>query len=304
MMMRHLRVFISAAALVASAAVATADQDGLAAARDLYAAAAYEDALAALDRLQSADRPVVEARAIEQYRAMCFLALGRGVEAERAIRSVIERDPSYQPADVSPRIKTAFSDVRRRVLPDIARQRYAAAKAAYERKDFSTATAGFADVLHLLDDPDLATAAAQPPLSDVRTLAAGFHDLSAAAETPVPVPATPPVVMAQPQVTVPVRPDPARIYGPSDANVVPPVAVRQELPPYPGMVQSPMQGAMEVVIDENGAVVSAIMKMRVSASYDGHAVNAAKTWRYRPATIDGTPVKYRKTVVITVKPNQ
>jgi hypothetical protein len=304
MTMLKIRIFVAAAAVVASATVAAADQDGLAAARDLYAAAAYEDALAALDRLHPAERPVIEARSIEQYRAMCLLALGRGVEAERAIRAVIERDPSYQPADVSPRVKTAFSDVRRRVLPDIAQQRYATAKAAYDRKEFAAAAAGFSDVLRLLEDPDVAPMAAQSPLSDIRTLSAGFHDLSVAAATPPPVPAAPAVVAVQPQVVVPVRPDPNRIYGPADTNVVPPLAVRQELPAFPAPVQSAMQGAMDIVIDENGAVVSAVMKMRVSAAYDVHAVTAAKSWRYRPATMNGAPVKYRKTILISVKPNQ
>ena len=205
---------------------------------------------------------------------------------------------------MSPRVKTAFSDVRRRVLPDIAQQRYATAKGAYDRKEFAAAAAGFSDVLRLLDDPDVAPAAAQSPLSDIRTLAAGFHDLSAAALTPPPVPAAPAVAAVQPQVVVPVRPEPNRIYGPADTNVVPPIPVRQELPAFPAPVQAAMQGAIDVVIDENGAVVSAAMKMRISASYDVHAVSAAKSWRYRPATMNGTPVKYRKTILISVKPNQ
>src|SRR5690242_4785983 len=115
----RIRTFVVAAAVFGSVTAGFAGQDSLAAARDLYAAAAYEDALAALNRLHPAERPAAEARAIEQYRAMCLLALGRGTEAERAIQTVIERDPTYQPADVSPRIRSAFSDVRRRVLPAI-----------------------------------------------------------------------------------------------------------------------------------------------------------------------------------------
>ena len=111
MNMLKIRVFVAAAAVVASATVAAADQDALAAARDLYAAAAYEDALAALDRLHPADRPVIEARSIEQYRAMCLLALGRGVEAERAIRAVIERDPS---GPAGRRVATREDGVQRR----------------------------------------------------------------------------------------------------------------------------------------------------------------------------------------------
>ncbi len=58
---------------------------------------------------------------------------------------------------------------------------------------------------------------------------------------------------------------------------------------------------MDIIIDETGAVVSATMSARVSAAYDAHALAAARTWRYRPATLNGTPVKYRKTIQIAVK---
>jgi hypothetical protein len=298
----RIRAFFTLAAVFGSVTAAFADQDSLAAARDLYAAAAYEEALDTLNKMHPADRPAQEARSIEQYRAMCLLALGRGVEAERAIQAVIERDPMFQPTDVSPRVRTAFSEVRKRTLPGIVQQRYAQAKGEYDRKDYAAAAADFKEVLAMFDDPDVAPVANQPPLADLKTLAGGFRDLSVSAATPPPVPAAPPIVSAAPpQVVIPVKPDPARIYGPSDTNVVPPVTVRQELPPYPGSVQQAMQGAIDVVIDEAGAVISASMRLRVSALYDSHAVAAAKTWRYRPATLNGAPVKYRKTIQIAIK---
>jgi hypothetical protein len=297
----RIRTFVVAAAVFGSVTAGFAGQDSLAAARDLYAAAAYEDALAALNRLHPAERPAAEARAIEQYRAMCLLALGRGTEAERAIQTVIERDPTYQPADVSPRIRSAFSDVRRRVLPAIVAQRYAQAKTAYDAKDFVRASASFSEVLLMMEDPDLAPVAGQPPLSDLKMLASSFRDLSVTAAVPPPVP-TAPTIVPQAQMIIPVRPDLDRIYGPADTNVVPPTIVRQELPPFPGPVPAPMQGAMEIVIDQNGSVVSASMLTRVTALYDTHAMAAAKTWKYKPATMNGTPVKYHKTIQIAVKP--
>ena len=51
--------------LMAAAAGGAAAQDSVDAARELYAAAAYEEALAVLNRLHPADRPAVEARSIE-----------------------------------------------------------------------------------------------------------------------------------------------------------------------------------------------------------------------------------------------
>jgi hypothetical protein len=289
--------------LTAGAASVSA-QDSLSSARDLYAAAAYEDALTVLDRLRPADRPLAEARSIEQYRAFCLLALGRGTEAERAIEAVVANEPMFHPSDtdVSPRVRSMFSDVRRRMLPGIAQRKYADAKAAYDRKDFTTAAAGFNDVLAMLADPDVGAAASQPPLSDVKTLAGGFRDLAVTASTPAPLPPAP--IPQAPPVAAPAKADPNRIYGVSDTNVVPPISVRQELPPFPIVVSSEMSGSMDVVVDETGAVITAMMRQPVSPMYDSHALAASKSWRYRPATLNGTPVKYRKTIQIAIKPNR
>src|SRR5205823_6818760 len=126
------------AMLVLTTTVAT--QETLTTARDLYSSAAYEDALAVLNRLRSSDHTADDGRSIEQYRAFCLLALGRADEAERAIEAVVAAQPLYQPSasDVSPRLRTAFSEVRRRMLPGIVQEKYAQAKTAFDRKDFAT----------------------------------------------------------------------------------------------------------------------------------------------------------------------
>jgi tetratricopeptide (TPR) repeat protein len=293
---------VAALGLLTLAAVpARAEQDTVAAARDLYASAAYEEALAVLNRLPGTPRPVEEARAIEQYRAFCLLALGRTNEAERAIETVVAAEPMYRPTtDLSPRVRAAFSDVRRRVLPAIIQQKYAEAKGLYDRKDYTAAVTAFTKVLEAMSDPDAATAVSQPPLSDLRTLAVGFKDLATTAATPPPLPsAPPPVTQIQ---TIPPTPKPPKIYTSSDADVIPPVAVRQDLPAYPGQVLIARQGLIEVLIDETGVVESVIMRVGVSNVYDALAIAAAKNWRYRPATLNGTPVKYRKAVQVTIKP--
>jgi tetratricopeptide (TPR) repeat protein len=164
------------AAIVVWPAVILAE-DSLSTARDLYAAAAYEDALAALDRLRAGGVRVDEGRAVDQYRAFCLLALGKSSEAARAIEAVVSADPSYHPADsdVSPRVRAAFSDVRRRLLPDLAQQKYQQAKASFDRKDYRLAAESFGQLLDLFADPDLAVAVAKPPLTDLRMLALGFR---------------------------------------------------------------------------------------------------------------------------------
>ena len=73
---------IAAACLLASAS-ARAQGNDLTAARDLYASAAYDEALTMLNRLHNSDPSPVDARAIEQYRAFCLLALGRPSDASK-----------------------------------------------------------------------------------------------------------------------------------------------------------------------------------------------------------------------------
>lgn len=276
-----------------------AEQDSVAAARDLYASAAYEDALAVLNRLPPG-RPAEEMRTIEQYRAFCLLALGRAAEAEQAIETVVGADPMYRPAgDLSPRVRAAFSDVRRRVLPTIIQKKYAQAKTAYDRKEYANAADQFGQVLDAMNDPDVVALIERPPLSDMKLLAIGFKDLATTAAAPPPLPVTP----TPAPVAAAIVPKVPRIYSVNDGDVVPPAVLKQDLPPYPGQVVIPRQGMLEVTIDENGLVETAIMRINVAPNYDQLALAATKTWRFRPATLNGSPVKYRKAVQVTIKPS-
>jgi tetratricopeptide (TPR) repeat protein len=296
-----MRYLLSLALIVASPAAVFAD-DSLASARELYASAAYEDALAMLGRLNSAAAKADEGRVADQYRALCLLALGKTSEASQAIEAVVSADPGYRPADgdVSPRVRAVFSDVRKRLLPGLVQQKYAHAKSAYERKDYKTATVSFGQLLALFDDPDLALAAGRPPLSDLRQLADGFNQLSLQALAPPPVPE--PAVVAAAKPVAPQVPEPPKVYTSSDSDVVPPVIVRQELPPFSGSIQRAFVGAMEVLIDENGRVVSASMRGAGLAGYERTAIAAAQSWRYRPATLNGAPVKFRKFIQVSLTP--
>ena len=291
------------AAAVLTASTATAQDRDLSAARELYASAAYEDALVALNRLRSSDHPPSQSPIIEQYRAFCLLALGRATDAEEAIEAVVTADPSYHPADsdVSPRIRTTFAEVRRRMLPVIIQQKYSQAKAAYDRKDYAAAANGFSQVLATMADPDVASEASRSPLSDMRVLAVGFQELSAKAAAPPPAP-LPVVQTVPPPPAAPAAPPVPRVYTADDRTVVPPQVVNQTLPGFRGVTPVERIGRIEVVIDETGAVESAVMTMSVNATYDKTAVAAARTWRYVPAKVDGTPVKFKKIVQVTVRP--
>jgi len=299
-------------------------EDSLSAARDLYSAAEYESALQLLNRLRMGERPPDQTRAIEQYRAFCLLALGRSADAEQAIAAVVTAEPMFRPSDaeVSPRVRSAFSEVRRKMWPSLVQQRYSTAKADYDRKDFAKAAEAFRLVLEMLADPLSGDPASSPQLADIRTLAGEFRELSLARTMPAPAalpgsalqsvaplptasspqPAAPPPgppASVSPTVSVAAKPKP--IFSAANADVVPPSAIKQVLPVFPAQIGAAAQGLLELVIDESGSVESVTMRVSVNPYYDGTALQAARSWKYHPATLKGEPVKYRKSIQVDVK---
>src|SRR5438093_504708 len=294
------------AAIILTTAGTAAAQGSLADERALDAAAAYDDALAMLDRLHASDQRAEDGRAIDQYRALCLLALGRMDEATRAIQTIVAALPSYHlsDAEVSPRVRATFRDVRQAVLPAIIEQKDAEAKAAFDRQNLAAASDGFNQVVELLTDSDLGSAANQPPLSQLRSLAIGFRDLAAAAAPPAPStlperPSTPPPVAA-PAPAPPLRPAAPRIYSWDDANVVPPIVLRQAMPALGDMFVQ-RQGTVEIIVNETGLVETATMTLKVNAVYDGLVLAATRNWRFKPATVDGVTVKFRNTIQLDLK---
>jgi TonB family protein len=213
---------------------------------------------------------------------------------------MIARDPLYRPntEDLPPRMRSAFSDARKRLLPSIVQQKYIVAKAAFDQQDHAAAVEGFKQVLSGLSDPDIAPVAEKPPLSDLRLLASGFYDLATRAMAPPPQPAV--ASLPAPQIVD----STPRIYTVADAKVVPPLVVRQVMPPFPGKVVLAGEAVIEVIVDEAGAVESATLETPLNPQYNRLALAAARSWQYRPATLDGTPVKYRKRVQISLVPNR
>ena len=277
-----------AAAFVVMAAARVEAAGSLSEARDLYAAAAYGDALRILDALLQDGQSREDRQAIELYRVLCLVALGRQTDADVAIEQMIQRDPFYRPThdDVPPRLRASFADTRKRLLPAVVQQDYTAAKSAFDRKDFASAGETFGHVLKLLAEPEIAPEALQPPLSDLKTLAEGFRDLSAKAGAP-----------SAPARELPV---PGRIYSAEDRRVVPPAIVRQRVPPFRGKSIGPGEGVVEIIIGSTGEVQSARMVVPFQAQYDAQVVNAARGWQYKPATFNGVPVMFRKQVKISL----
>jgi hypothetical protein len=305
-MTRHAQpavVAIWTVAIILAASLPSSAQDSFANARQLYASADYKGALIMLNTLLAASPTPQERQSIELYRTFCLVAIGSTDEANKAIEAMVSRDPLYRPnmEDVPPRLRTVFSDARKRLLPALIQERYVIAKAAFDRGDMKLAADGFTQVLMALADPDLAPAAKQPPLADLRILASGFNDLTVRALTPPPVPVVPIAVQAPPPVAVAREPI---IYTQDDKNVLPPETVRQDIPPYPGRVLFDRSAIIEIVIDASGAVESATMLEEMDPLYNRLLLAAAKNWMYRPARVDGAPVKYRKRIQVTLSRNQ
>ena len=283
-------------ALMVAPATAQVRDNPLASARELYASARYDEALAVLNGMRP-DEAAADRRSIAQYRSLCLLALGRGEEAEEAIAAVVAADPLFQPneADAAPRIRTAFSDVRQRLLPEIAAARYGAAKALFDRKEHAEAERQFRELMTLLDDPQM-----NGRLPDLRVLASGFLELSAAAAAPAPEPKPEPRKEEPPPLPPAPVADPKRVYTMDDAGITIPVVVKQELPRVPNTLMGLIRGSgmLEIIIDEAGRVTFMAMRSPVQSQYDAMLMAAAKDWRYQPATFAGTPVKFRKLIRI------
>jgi hypothetical protein len=278
-------------------------QDSLETARQLYASAEYTSALTMLNGLVTNDSPREDRRTIALYRTLCLLAVGRGAEADRAIESMVSADPLFRPTadEIPPRMRAAISEARKRMLPAILQDKYKQSKAAFDRQDFLEAASGFKEMLDGLADPDISIAASQSPLADLKTLAIGFHELSSKALVPL---RSVPAVVEAPPSRMPAARMPPKVYSVEDRNVVPPQVIRQQIPAFPGRVTLQKTGVLEVVIDDNGNVESALMRVPVNAQYDRMTTAAAKTWQYQPATVDGAPVKFVKRINVTLVPNQ
>ena len=297
---------------------ALAQGSSLAAARELYVGAEYKDALTMLNALAGTNPSKDDQLGIELYRALCLVALGNQPEATRVIEGIVKSDPFYRPddTDLPPRMRTAFSEARKRLLPSLVQQRYLVAKAAFEQKEYANAAEGFKMVLDGLADPELGIAGSQPPLADLKLLASGFLDLASKA-LPPPAPVESKAVSTA--VAPALEPDPAgpdgttggppsagprmpRIYEASDMSVVPPTTIRQTVPRFAGSLPRGATAAIEVIINEGGSVESASMVVPLNPAFDRSVLEAAKSWQYRPATVNGTPVKYRKRLQMAVSP--
>ena len=195
--------------------------------------------------------------------------------------------------------------MRKSLLPALVQSAYADAKAAFDRKDPESA-AGFERVLTLLRDPDISS---NTDLGDLTVVAAAFRDLSAARELAAAAPPPPAAPSARDNSaggeSAAANPAEPPVYRDGAPNLVPPVVVSQAMPPTHLAERRLWTGAVEVLIDETGKVLSARMAMPVQPTYDRQLLQAALNWKYRPAMKDGAPARYIKIINVRLdtRPN-
>jgi TonB family protein len=296
--------------------------DSLDAARDLYASAAYEEALSMLGRLNDPESADV-ARQVDQYRAFCLFALGRAAEAESLAESIIRRDPSARldAADASPRVEAMFAGVRQRLLPSLIRDRFRMARSGLDEKNFPAAEPYLIDTRRMIAEAE-DIGVEDEGLADLRVLVDGFLELmkaageqatAARASTPdvdaiAPSTAAPPPLPAPRLPAAAARPAGPRVYSVGSQGVTPPTAIEQRMPTVSiAMGQlakaarnSGKRGIVDVVVDETGEVVDVIIRESLHSSLDRLIATAARQWKYQPAMKDGVPVRFAKTITLVV----
>jgi tetratricopeptide (TPR) repeat protein len=284
-------------------AVAASAQSAIDDAKAKYEAAEYEEALATLTR--AAEDTTAKGAEFEQYRVLCLLALGDTAKAERAVRALVDADPTYVvPTSIaSPKVLSTIADMRKKYLPAVARQLLNSGRQAFEAKDFARARSQFDLLLKVLADPAVNQT---PELDDLRSLAQGFATLvTAQAATPPPTPersepaATPPEQIAMTK--------PAGELRYTDVYEAA-VAIDQQLPPWepPSVVAAKMQfsGSLRLRIGVDGKVKDASMEKSVHPAYDPRLMRAALSWNFKPATRNGIAIESEKTIAVVLRPTQ
>jgi hypothetical protein len=239
---------------------------------------------------------------VEQYRALCHIALGHSDLAERAVVALVDADPTYVPPSsaASPKVLSIIAETRRRQLPLVAKRLLESGRAAYADKNVAQANEHFALLLKLLDDPAMAD---RPERSDYKTLAQAFATLLTA--PPSAAPAASPSPATSPSSS---RTSAAAEPGPATPRIfVPAVPISETLPPWlppnPSVGRNEYVGSLKVLIGVDGRVKNATMVTPSHPAYDAVLMNVVKSWRYKPATQDGSATESERVIAVRLRPN-
>jgi hypothetical protein len=225
---------------------------------------------AGLEQLGVSKAPSAEAAASNPAEPTAKASAPEPVEAGRPSRAEGKSSVSQKTTSEAARI----SELSRTSEPDT------------PRSTTGTGAAGRASVAQPASDhrPDRGFPALSP---GVPPLPVRPPDVATTITVPVPPPPAPKI--AAPRAAA--RPAPDEVFSSENPEVQAPVLVRPQLPKKPAPGDD--TGIFEMIVDENGdvALVNLISPRR--NFHDRMLVAAAKAWKFKPATLDGQPVKYR-----------
>jgi TonB family protein len=249
----------------------------------LYWNGQYEQAVRTLSGACTEELPMGRRLECHQYLSFSHIALGDEEAAEREFMEMLSIDPGYRldPELFSPKILDRFDASRKRLAKEV----YAEGKRAYFEEDFEKALALVEKALAIEPENELALeyrdlAKERLALSEAARESGSEASTADAAGAP-----TPPAPSGP-------EPDDNGVYRPT-SEIRRPVLLERTNPRYP--IEDRRRGTsgsviLSVVIGEDGRVREPKVVRSVSASMDRAALEAVRTWKYRPAMLDGAPV--------------
>ncbi len=219
----------------------------------------------------NADSPDAAAR-----QGAMLLASGKAEDAQRVFDSIVLANPLYQldAARSTPEAVTALEASRRDILPALARRDYMNARAALDAGDYDRALSEGGRIATMLAEYD-GGASTVGLRSVVQQLLARAAAVKAREDE--------------------------RIYAEADEGVTPPAPLSRQLPAaLPPGITSQTVGTLEMLINREGEVETVKLHTPLNRYHERMIVSAAKAWRYRPASKDGRPVRFRLITTINL----
>jgi hypothetical protein len=200
---------------------------------------------------------------------------GRASAASMASDSLVMSNPLYEPRTgaLTPEGLSAFRSSQRTLLPLIAQRQYADAITALAAGDGERALS-LARVGLAIADRRIADVSAQ-----LREQLVDLIDRATAA------------VAIQDQI----------VYNEVDTDVIPPQPLTRQMPQTGPIGVPPNRvGTLEMIIGRDGTVENVRLHTPLNRHHERMIVSPAKAWRYRPATRNGRPVRYRILVKVNL----
>ena len=210
-----------------------------------------------------------------ERRATALIAQGQTAEASMVFDALLTSNPMYEPkpSELTPEALATFRASQRQLLPGIAQRDYDRGRAALTSGDPDRALSLGKEAIGIIDRR------LADPAPQLRAQVQSLVDEATAA------------TVAADEI----------LYSPSDKGIVPPRELSRGFPASTPIGVPPHRvGTLEMIIDKEGGVEFVKLNTPLNRYHERMIVSAAKAWRYRPATRNGRPVRYRITVKINL----